>query len=579
MKRPDIVWRSLAAMAVGGTGIFNVLYAWLQHHHGRYLVLREYLPLGVIHTSWLLSVFAGIALFLLAWGLYKRKRRAWWLTIAALAVAVIAHLLKGLDYDAAMVNLMLLFVLLLFSRSYTVASDPASLGRSLVILCGVTAVLYSYGLFGFYLLDRHFGARFDFRMAAKESGRMLFTGNNPTHLPRTHRAKWFLDSLWIGEIVAVGYGASLVFRPVVYRRRVKPGEHRQAGEIIKAWGRSPLAHLLLLPDKSYFFSASRRSVIGYTVVGNVAVALGDPVGPMEESETIITGFKGFCEQHDWHPAFFQVLPELLPFYTKAGFEYLKVGEEAVIDLAAFSLEGSKMKGVRNATGKLQRQGYRVCFHRPPLSEELLGKLKLISDAWLKSQHGGEKRFALGWFDRRYLQKSTVAVVEGPAGEAVAFANMLVTHHSREGAVDLMRRLPEAPNGTMELLFASLAEYFRDQGLRGFNLGLAPLSGLGSPGALPAERVAHLFYEHFNAFYSYKGLRRFKEKFHPRWEPRYLVYPAGWILPKVALAVVRANSGGRLGDYIRGLRPRLVRGGKKNGRLPPDPEKNLQKSNH
>jgi phosphatidylglycerol lysyltransferase len=141
----------------------------------------------------------------------------------------------------------------------------------------------------------------------------------------------------------------------------------------------------------------------------------------------------------------------------------------------------------------------------------------------------------------------------PHGNAVAFANIVPSYRLNEGVIDLMRRLPEAPGGVMDLLFVSLAEYFKNAGYKGLNLGLAPLAGLGAPGSPPLEKAALLFYERFNAFYNFKGLRRFKEKFNPRWEPRYLIYPASWLLPKVALAVVRANSGGGLRGYLKELK--------------------------
>ena len=536
-----------------GAGIFNVLSSWLGHHTSRYLFLQTYLPLGVIRTSWLLSVFAGIALFLLGWGLLKRKRRAWWLTATALTVATAAHLLKGLDCEAAIINMALFSLLLRFRQSYIVASEPASFTQSLSTLAVLTAVLYVYGLFGFYLLDRHFGTHFYISSAAKEAGRVMFTGASPSYLPKTHRAKWFLDSLWFGEIIAVGYGTGIVFRPVIYRRRVKPGEVRLVKRILNEWGRSSLAHLLLLPDKSYFFSTSKGSAIGYTVVGNVAIALGDPVGPPAETEKTVHEFIAYCKQHDWYPTFFQILPDSLTVYGRAGLELLKVGEEAVVDLNSFSLEGRAMKTLRQAVNRVKRQGYRVEFHQPPLSDDLIGRLKQVSDSWLKKQRGGEKRFSLGWFTRRYIRECPVAVVVDSEGNPVAFANIIPGYRLSQGVIDLMRRLPEAPGGVMELLFVSLSEYFKNKGLNGLNLGLAPLAGLGAPGSPPIEKAARLFYEHFNAFYSFKGVRQFKEKFNPRWEPRYLAYPASWLLPKVALAIVRANAGGGLSGYLRALK--------------------------
>ncbi|MGO0123332.1 phosphatidylglycerol lysyltransferase domain-containing protein [Desulfothermobacter acidiphilus] len=552
MKPLERVLVYLVALLVAATGVYNVLYSWLCHHAVRYLIVREFLPVGVIYFSWLLSVFAGLALLSLAWGLAKRKRRAWLLACVILGVSALLHLLKGLDYDAALVNLLPLAILWSLRGSYTVASDPATMRQGLLALIVLGLLLYLYGFFGFYLLDRHFGAHFDWRASARETARVLFLGSS-SPVPRTYRAQWFLDSLWIGEILVLLYGTRLVFRPVLYRHRVRPEEVRRVEEILNNWGTSTLAFLLLLPDKAYFFGPGGRNVIGYTVQGNVAVALGDPVGPPEEQGEIIAAFNSFCRQHDWHPAFFQVTEAWLPLYHREGMESLKIGEEAVIELKSFTLEGKEMKGVRHAVRRAERLGYRVKFYQPPLEERLLHRLKEISDAWLRSKQGSEKRFALSWFDYQYLRNSPVAVVVDPEGREVAFANLVPTYRSRVGTIDLMRRLPSAPSGVMELLLVALAEYFRQQGLEGFSLGLAPLAGLGGFKAPLPEKTARLIYEHFNFFYGFKGLRQFKAKFRPRWEPRYLIYPAPWLLPKVALAIVRANAGGSLWGYWRAVR--------------------------
>ncbi|RDV84822.1 bifunctional lysylphosphatidylglycerol flippase/synthetase MprF [Ammonifex thiophilus] len=542
----------LVALLVAATGIYNILYSWLSHHAARYLIVREYLPVEVVYCSWLLSVLTGLALLLLAWGLAKRKRRAWLLTCLLLGLVALLHLLKGLDYDAALVNLVALGLLLLLRRNYTVASDPASLGQALLFIALLGCLLFLYGLCGFYLLDRHFGAHFGWLASARETARVLFLGTPPSEAPRTYRARWFLDSLWLGEMLTLAYGVALVFRPVLYRQRIRPEEVRQVGEILERWADSTLAFLLLLPDKSYFFSPSRRSVVGYTVVGNVAIALGDPVGPPEEKEETIKAFASFCRNHDWHPVFFQVGEDYLPLYRAAGFELLKIGEEAVIDLRTFSLEGRERKSLRHAIRRAERQGCRVEFYQPPLPEELLHRLKAISDAWLASKQGTEKRFSLSWFDYQYLRTCPVAVVRDGTGKEVAFANIVPTYRGKTGTIDLMRRLPEAPPGAMELLIVSLAEYFRRQGMEGFSLGLAPLAGLESFQDRLPEKTAHLIYEHFNFFYGFKGLRQFKDKFRPRWEPRYMAYTAPWLLPKIALAIVRANAGGSLWGYWRTL---------------------------
>lgn len=197
---------------------------------------------------------------------------------------------------------------------------------------------------------------------------------------------------------------------------------------------------------------------------------------------------------------------------------------------------------------MARRGYTTELLEPPLGDETLARLKEVSDQWLRFQTGGEKKFSLGWFDPSYLRPCPVMVVLDADRRFHAFANLIPEYRRNEGTIDLMRRR-SAENGLMDMLFVRLIEHYRERGYETFNLGLCPLAGVGDePGAGLQERAARFFYQHFNRLYSFKGLRRFKEKFDPRWEPRYLIYNSALALPKIAVAVVRANAGGSLLTY-------------------------------
>jgi phosphatidylglycerol lysyltransferase len=192
---------------------------------------------------------------------------------------------------------------------------------------------------------------------------------------------------------------------------------------------------------------------------------------------------------------------------------------------------------------LNNAGFKFIVHEPPISDELLEELRAISDEWLTSMHGTEKRFSLGWFDDDYIRNSPIAAVHTSEGWISAFANFVPEYQANEITVDLMRRHHQIENGTMEFLFVSLFQWAKAQGYHGFNLGLSALSGVGEQADDPAiEKVMHWVYEHVDQFYNFKGLHSFKEKFHPEWSPRYLIYPGAANLAQAWLAVVQANSG-------------------------------------
>ncbi len=170
--------------------------------------------------------------------------------------------------------------------------------------------------------------------------------------------------------------------------------------------------------------------------------------------------------------------------------------------------------------------------------------------------GAEQRFSLGWFDDAYIRSSPVAVVMDERGNITAFANLVPEYTQPEVAVDLMRRRVEVEPGTMEFLFVTMFNWAREHGYQTFNLGLSSLAGTGEqPDSPAAEKALRYIYEHVNQFYNFKGLHAFKEKFHPSWSPRYLIYPGTANLLSSVVGVIRANTGEGVFplEHIRGRR--------------------------
>ncbi len=304
-------------------------------------------------------------------------------------------------------------------------------------------------------------------------------------------------------------------------------DHVQAEAIVGLHGRTPLDYFKLWPDKSYHFSPSRRSVVAYRVACSVAISLGDPVGPLDETEGTIRSFLGFCADDGWNAAFHQVLPDFLPLYRRLGLRVLKIGEEALVDLDRFAARTSLQRSFRRLRRRLGARGYRVSREPGPHSALVLDEAEEVSRDWLSLPGRRERAFTLGRFDRGYLARQPLVLVRDPAGRLVAFANQVPDVRLGVATVDLMRRRRDAPNGLMDYLFAELMLLMRREGYRWFSLGLAPLAGLaGQPDVGLAERAVHEVYEHVTGIFSFKGLRQYKAKFEPAWEERFLVYQKG-----------------------------------------------------
>ncbi len=317
-------------------------------------------------------------------------------------------------------------------------------------------------------------------------------------------------------------------------------DRAQAEAIVRRDGRTPLDFFKLWPDKSYYFSPSRRSVVAYRVAYSVAVSLGDPVGPADELEPVVVSFLRFCAERGWKAAFHQVLPDFLPGYQRRGLHAVKIGEEALVDLERFAARTCRRAGFRKSRRRLEAQGYRVVHEPGPHPVSLLDEVQEVSSEWLSLPGRRERSFALGGFDRGYLAGLPLLLVRDPTGRLVAFANQVPGVRSGVATVDLMRHRRESPNGLMDHLFCALMLRMRAEGYRWFSLGLAPLAGVDRrPGASLEERVARYVYEHSTVWFSFKGLRSFKAKFEPTWEDRFLVYQGGHVASlRTALALLR-----------------------------------------
>lgn len=548
----------LAAVLTAGMGLINLLSALTPALAERMHLLVRFSPLAVRQGGHLTAVLSGFALLILAQGLWRGKRMAWLLTLAALLLSIVSHLIKGLDYEEALLAA-LLAVFLWSQRSHFQAlSDPPSIRRGVATVGAALLFTLVYGTLGFYLLDRHYSVNFGLAAALRQTVVMFTAFYDPGLQPLTGFGRYFAASIYIVGAVTLGYGLFMLLRPVLLRAPATAAERERARQIVEGYGRSSLARMALFPDKSYYFSQG-GSVIAYAAKGRAAVSLGDPIGPAEDAAAAIHAFTAYCRHHDWQPAFYQVLPDYLSAYQAAGFTALPIGSEGIVNLNTLTLEGKAGKPLRNALNRFGKLGYQAAVHPPPLPDNLLAELQSVSNEWLASIHGQEKRFSLGWFDKAYIRGCAVMVVSAANGSVTAFANIVPEYQHNEVTIDLMRHRQNIENGTMDFLFVSLFQWAKGQGYDSFNLGLSPLSGVGEQPEDPAvEKALHFIYEHVNQFYNFKGLHEFKGKFHPDWSPRFFIFPGPASLPAVATTLNRASSGDAfILDYLKGLFSRFT----------------------
>jgi phosphatidylglycerol lysyltransferase len=488
-------------------------------------LLRHIVPLPLLEASHLLGSAAGMALLLLAQSVQRRLDAAWHVTLALLIVGAAASLVKGFDYEEAIVlAAMAIMLVAARDRFHRKASLLDQRFSPAWVLAALIALLASLGLA--WLSYRHLDYSHD----------LWWQFALHANAPRTLRAAV------LTIVIAGGAGAWMLLRPSPHDPELPSEADLERARPAIAQSSDTAANLALLGDKNLLFSADGRGFVMFRPVGRSWIAMGDPVGPAAVRAQLVWQFREACDRYAARSVFYQVGVDDLPNYLDAGLTLSKIGEEARVDLANFGLEGSRWAELRQIHRRAQRDGASSAVLDPQQVMTHMPVLRAISDQWLTAKSVAEKGFSLGRFDERYLARFPCAVVK-VADRIVAFANIWTSGDGQELSVDLMRYDDHAPKGVMDYLLIELMLWGRQQGHVWFNLGMAPLSGLVDREFSPMwNRVGAFVYRHGEHFYNFEGLRDYKEKFHPEWRPRYLATPGRSALPRVIMDLTTLIAG-------------------------------------
>jgi phosphatidylglycerol lysyltransferase len=504
------VW-SVTLMTLG-SGIVNLWSVTVPGLPERTMALRELFPLEFLHVSNWLTMILGFGLIVSSVNVARRKRRALKVVVGLASLSIVFHLTKGLDYEEAIFSAVLVTLLLLARNSFRVSSRAIVTPRNLALHMGVGAfVTVSYFLVAYWRIE-----------------------------PRW--AHWFSRSTQIMAGTFVVYVFFLLFRPVKYRFRARPSDRARAAEILVQHSRTTQDFFKIWRDKSFFFSESGCAFLSFSVGNNFAVVLGDPAGPTEEFAGLIQKFSEHCRLNGWRLAFHQATPEILNIYQRQGFRRFKVGDDAIVDLTAFNLEGKARKDVRTKFNQFKKAGIHIVRYDAPIPSHVLQELRDVSDEWLRIPGRRERGFTLGLFDPDYIRSTTVVAALDANDRILAFVNQVPCFKKGETTIDLMRRRRDAPNGIMDYLFGKVFLELKKDGYQRFNMGMVPMTGFQENEIVSiGEKVIHRSFQKLNLFFSYSSLRAYKAKFASCWEPRYIVYRNITDLPRMALALDRVST--------------------------------------
>jgi phosphatidylglycerol lysyltransferase len=540
----------------GLAGIWEPLLMRLSSHPRLFNTL---VPYELYHLSNSLTIAFGYLLIFLSINLYQRKKTAWWiaLTLSGLSLALQLarlgsehiHWLENQEWArelptySVVPSIIALLALVLTRKQFSVRSAKETFLQAAKISLSALLAVISYGCLGFFLLDkRDFGVNFELDQALINTLREIALVGNSELVATSKFGHWFIESLRLSGILAGSAIVISAFRPIRYKLLTEPLEHELAASILDQYGRSALDLFKLLPDKSYFFNNDKDGLIAYKTCLGVAIVLGDATAPETKLSSLISDFKSFAHDNGWQVAFLQTTPAYIDLYRQNGFRAVKVGEDGVVNIEKFVTTTINKKTFKSSVKKFDKDGFVLHKYSPPLSTQLIDEVQEISDQWLALPGRRERGFSLGQFNREELQHNDLYVLRDKEGQALAFVNQIKSYSPGEVTIDMMRHKENAPNSSMDFLFAKLLKELHSDGFKYFSLGLAALAGVGDDPHDPLEEKAlHQVYEHLNRFFSYKGLRSYKEKFDPDWEARFLIYEGGAPgLVKAGLAIAKAT---------------------------------------
>jgi lysylphosphatidylglycerol synthetase-like protein (DUF2156 family)/UDP-2,3-diacylglucosamine pyrophosphatase LpxH len=574
--------RRIGAAAIALAGLLDLLSAVTPPVGDRLNVITKMVPLAVPQTATALVAFAGVGLLLLSRGVRKGQRTAWRISVGLVAGSSVLHLVKGVDLEEAIAALVVCAYLLWRRSAFQTPTDRPSVKRGLgvLVLGGVLATLA--GTLTIELFP--YGHRRLPVWRALEAAAERLIGLQSVALP--DRVQDFLKpslaAVGVGLVVFAGW---LVFRPAraaTRRSALSPQEAMaRAREIVAQHGAGTLDYFALRSDKEFFFTGS--SMVAYGVHNGVCLVSPDPIGPAAERDQVWAAFRAFADEHGWALAVLGAGEEWLPIYRGTGMHDMYVGDEAVVDVRRFTLDGGRNKSLRQAVNRVAKYGYTLTFHDPSsLPPELAEQLR---DVMTKSRRGDVERgfsMTLGRVFEPADRGLLLAVAWGPPGgehgdapgdgpgdsngaspsgsEPVAFCQYVPATGVGGYSLDLMRRdQGEHPNGLIDFIVAGTIDELRRRGQRGLGLNFATMRAVlaGETGDSLTQRVEAWLLRRMSGSMQIESLWKFNAKFEPDWLPRYAVYDAPEHLLPVAMAIARAESFWELPVIGRFLQPSSV----------------------
>src|SRR3954470_2419097 len=535
--RPMAWLPRLAGGLTALAGLLNVASALTPNLAERARVLLHVENADFVPLAHALALSAGVALLVLAVYLGRRRRRALILSVAVLTVAGALNLVKGLDVEEAAID-WALAAFLLWGRGAFYVRHELPLRHTLRVAPLLASLAFAAALTAVYAASGSITPRFDLATAAREALDLLLLTGGP--LQFHGHFGWIPTAVGIVSVASLGAIAWGIFRPLSAPLRREETARRAAIELVRSHGDDTLSFFKLRDDKQYLFSPDGRAFAGYRIESGVLLVSGDPVGPADALPALARELRAFAEVRGLKLGVLGASDRALGLWGARSFY---IGDEAVVEVERFSLEGRPIRKVRQSVSRMHKAGFEASLHElGDLDERTLCELEHVSDRWRQGEPERGFSMAMDTLRGDHLQDSLVLVARDAGGEGAVrgFLHFVPVYGRAAVSLSFMRRELDTPNGLTEFMVARAMELLRERGVGEASLNFAAFARLMHSPSGPFERLLGRLAALFNPYFQIESLYRFNAKFFPRWEPRYLVYEGALGLPRAGLAAMWAE---------------------------------------
>jgi lysyl-tRNA synthetase class 2 len=533
MQRATTRLPAFAAFAAAFVGLVNIASTLTPNIRWRGHLLLEFEPVQAIRLFHALALPLGAALLLVAPYLAKRRRRALRTAVGLMIALGAFDLLKGLDFEETIITWGAATVLILSRSNFTVRHDPITLRSAiwrvpLLGACGVAlAAVATWTTQG----------RPSWRTVATETADLLRWQQGPIHYH--HHIPVGVHMLELGTLLMIAY---VIFRPLAAPRTLpSPAARQAASDLVKEHGADTLAFFKLRADNQYFFSEDRRAFVAYGIENGVLLLSGDPVGSDDAFPDLIHQVRAFADARGLKLGALGASERLGRLYEELGLRTIYLGDEAIVDLGRFSLEGRPIRKVRQSVTRLSKAGYEAELHEfAALDEETIEQVEGVVE---RGRLGAPERgfsMAMDSLQGEHDHDTLVVLARDEKGAVRGVLHLVPCYGRPAVSLSFMRRDPATPNGLMEFMVVQAIQLLRERGLEELSLNFAAFAKWMHSPDKRLERMLGKLIALGNPFFQIESLYRFNAKFFPRWEPRLLVYEGAFGLPRAGIAAMWAE---------------------------------------